>query len=259
MIRDHRFYEIQSALSATGHLTASELEELEQHVSQCVSCRSCLVDMATVSRELFLAQVWTGNRETPKGMQQRFTERAVAAGIPLKFERSAAFDFRFARVAAITAVLTLLIAVAWKVAWTPPVERGSRQFPSQMDARPEAISQRTPQPFDGRVVQTRNARRSKRRPDVSGRAVLKQFPVVSYGDLSHPYLALNRPLFAKEYAAGLFRRKWDGKPEERSFHLDLTLASLSRSDSPFNASAGALVRNLKFTAPVFHIDSSRIW
>jgi hypothetical protein len=259
VIRDHRFYEMQSALSATGHLTASELEELEQHVSQCGSCRSCLVDMATVSREIFLAQVWTRNRETPKGMQQRFIERAVAAGIPLKVERSAAFDFRFARVAAITAVLTILITVAWKVASTPPVERWSRQVPSQMDARPEATSQRTPHPFDGRVVQTRNARRSKRRPAVPGRAVLKPFPVVSRGDLSHPYLALNRPLFAKEYAAGLFRRKWDGKPEERSFHLDLTLASLSRSDSPLNTSASSPVPNLKFTAPVFHIDPSRIW
>ena len=108
MICDHRFYEMQSALSATGHLTGAELEELEQHVSQCVSCRSCMVEMAAVSRELFLAQVRPGNSETPRGMEQRFIQRAVAAGIPLKPERSAAFGHRFARVAAITAVLTLI-------------------------------------------------------------------------------------------------------------------------------------------------------
>jgi hypothetical protein len=54
----------------------------------------------------------------------------------------------------------------------------------------------------------------------------------------------------------LFRHAWDGKPEERSFHLDLTLASLSRSDFPLNT---ALVPNLKFTAPVFHLDPSRSW
>ena len=56
MTRDHRFYEMQSALSATGHLTGAELEELEQHVSQCVSCRDCLVEMAAASRELSLGR-----------------------------------------------------------------------------------------------------------------------------------------------------------------------------------------------------------
>jgi hypothetical protein len=298
VIRDHRFYEMQSALSATGHLTGSELEELEQHVSQCVSCRNCMVDMATVSRELFLTQVRPGNSETPKGMQQRFIQRAVAAGIPLKLERasSAGFDLRFARVAAITLVLTLLISLGWKVASTPRVERASGEFPSQTEPTSEAVSESIPQPSGGRVGHTAlvNERRTKRRAAARGRAGLKGSPVVSHGDVSHPYLALNRPLFASQempasssdggafwsesltqsyltpgvhstshssftraYAASFFRRKWDGKPEERSFHLDLTLASLSRSDSPWNAGASALVPNFKFSTPVFYIDPSR--
>jgi hypothetical protein len=250
--RDHRFYEMQSALSATGHLTCSELEELEQHVSQCVSCRNCMVEMAAVSRELFLSQVRPGNRETPRGMEQRFIQRAVAAGIPLKPERSTAFGHRFARVAAITAVLALSIAVAWQAASTPRVERASGLFPSQMQARPEAVSEATPQSPVARVRHTAlvNERRTKRRPALPGRAVLTVSPI-SYGDVSHPYLALNRPLFTKPYTASLFRRKWDGKPEERSFHFDLTLASLPRSDSP--------VPSLKFSTPVFHIDPSQSW
>jgi hypothetical protein len=252
--RDHRFYEMQSALSATGHLTGSELEELEQHVSQCVSCRKCMVEMATVSRELFLTQVRPGNSETPKGMEQRFIRRAVAEGIPLKLERSAAFDLRFARVAAIAAVLTLFIAVAWKAASTPNEERASGQFVSKMEARPKALSEGALQSPVGRVGHTVlvNETRTKRRPAVRRRAVL-----TSYGDVSHPYLAVNRPLFTKPYAASLFRPKWDGKPEERSFHFDLTLASLPRADSPLNASV--LVPNLKFSTPVFHIDSGQNW
>jgi hypothetical protein len=252
--RDHRFYEMQSALSATGHLTGSELEELEQHVSQCVSCRNCMVEMATVSRELFLRQVRPGNSKTPSGMEQRFIQRAVAAGIPLKLERSTAFGHRFARVAAITAVLTLFIAVAWKAALTPPVKRASGQFPSQMEARPEAVSEATPQSPVVRVRHTAlvNERRTKRRPALPGRAVLT-------GPPTYPYLALNRPLFTKPYTASLFRRKWDDKPEERSFHFDLTLASLPRSDSPLNAGAGVLVPNLKFSSPVFHIDPRQSW
>lgn len=260
MIRDHRFYEMQSALSATGHLTGAELEELEQHVSRCVSCRSCLVEMATVSRELFLTQVRPGNSETPKGMEKRFIQRAVAAGIPLRLERSAAFDLRFARVAAIAAMLTLTIAVAWKTASTSYSERASAQFPSQMEARPEALSESIPQPPGGRVVHAAavNERRTKRKPPVQRRAALTG-SLISYGDLSHPYLALNRPLFAKPYATSLFRPKWDGKPEERSFHFDLTLASLPRSGSPLNADAGALMPNLKFSGPAFHIDPKQSW
>jgi hypothetical protein len=258
VIRDHRFYEMQSALSATGHLTGSELEELEQHVSQCVSCRNYMVEMATLSRELFLMQIRPNNNETPKGLEQRFILRAVAAGIPLKPERSAVFSLRFARYAAIAAVLTLFIAVAWKAASTSHAERASGQFPSQMEARPEAIPDTAPKL--SRVVHTAvvNERRTKRRPAVPGRAVLTGSPI-SYGDVSHPYLALNRPLFTKPYAASLFRRKWDGKPEERSFHFDLTLASLPGSDSPLNAGASALVPDFRFNTPVFHIDLKQSW
>ena len=262
MIRDHKFYERQSAMSASGHLTASELEELEQHISQCDSCRNCLVEMATVSRELFVAQVWPGNGETPKGMQLRFIQRAVAAGIPLRHEKSPAFDFRFARVAAIAAVLTLFIAATWKFAATPLVERGSGQFSAQMYAKPGAKAESTPQTAGapvptGLTKETRgNAKRIKRRSPVPERAILSPFPVVRYGEASHLYPGLDRPLVGNEYAASLFRRKWDSKPEERSFHLDLTLASVSRSDFPFHP---ALVPALKFTAPVFHIDPSRSW
>jgi hypothetical protein len=157
-------------------------------------------------------------------------------------------------------VLTLFIAVAWKVASSPRVERAAGEFPSQMEARPEAVSESTPKPPGDRVVQTAagNARRTKPRHAVPGRPVLTESRV-SHEGVSYPHLVLNRPLFTGAYVASLFRRKWDGKPEERSFHLDLTLASLSRSDSPFNTSASAPAPNLKFTAPVFHIDPSRSW
>ena len=258
MIRDHRFYEMQSALSATGHLSGSELEELEQHVSGCASCRNYMVEMATLSRELFLTEIRPNNSETPKGMEERFIQRAVAAGTPLKPETSAVFSLQFARYAAIAAVLTLFIAVAWKVASTSHAERASGQFPSQTEARPKAVSDTALQ-FPG-VVHTAvvNKRRTKRRSAVPGRAVLTGSPI-SYGDVTHPYLALNTPLFTKPYAASLFGRKWDGKPEERSFHFDLTLASLPRSDSPLNAGASALVPDFRFNTPVFHIDPRQSW
>jgi hypothetical protein len=263
VIPDHRFYEMQSALSATGHLTGSELEELEQHVSQCVSCRTCMVEMARVSRELFLTQVRPRSVETPREMQHRFMQRAVAAGIPLRLERasSAGFDLRFAGVTAITVVLALLLSLGWKVASTAPAERASGQFPSQMETTPKAFSEGTPQSPGGHAGHTAlvSERRIKRRPAVLGRAVLKGSPVVGYGDVPHPYPALNRPLFTKPYVAGLFGRKWDDKPEERSFHLDLTLAALSRSGSPLNAGSSALVPNLKFSTPVFHIDPRQNW
>jgi hypothetical protein len=300
VIRDHRFYEMQSALSASGHLTDSELEELEQHVSQCVSCRNCMVEMAAVSRELFLTQIGPGNRETPKGMQDRFIQRAVTAGIPFKLERASftGFDLRFARVAAITVVLALLISLGWEIAPTLRVQQASGEFPSKTEPAPKALSESIPRPSGGRVGHTALVyeSRTKRRAAARGRGALKGSPAVSYGKVSHPYLAQNGPLFVNQevpaslsnggafwserltqsyvadgvhsashspttraYAASLFGRKWDSKPEERSFHLDLALASLTRANSPLNDSASGLAPNLKFTIPVFHIDPTRSW
>jgi hypothetical protein len=300
VIRDHRFYEMQSALSATGNLTDSELEELEQHVSQCVSCGKYMMEMAVVSRELFLNQVQPGKYETPKGMQRRFIQRAAAAGVPLKAVRasSAVSDLSCARVAAITVLLALLISIAWRASSKPRVQLASGLFSSKTEPAPEALSPGIPQASDGRVRHAALVYKgqTERRLAARGRTAPKGPPIVTYGAVSRLYIAESRPLFAnrdvpvnfsdgtafwsggviqsyfadgvysvshasftRTYAAPLFGGRWDSKPEKRSFRFDLTPASFTRSNSPLNTSASALVPSLKFNAPVFRIDPTRSW
>ena len=290
MIRDHKFYEMQSALAATGHLTESEVTELEQHVSQCSTCRICMVDMAAVSRELFLTQSPSTNPGSPRGMQQRFVLRAVAAGIPLEAKATTRHaGLRFALFAAIGVTLALLLSFNWKVASTPHVELAGQHPPSQVTKTPEPAFPASRAITVGRTTKA-SLRRSRRRE------LTKGSPAFHLGDEANTDLSLNRPmstdgetptrfsddsefwsqrlnrsyLTASRHTAGrssvtsaytldFHVRDSEAKRDERSFHLDLTVASLSHSDSSLSAGIGARLSSFKFTKPVFRIDPNRNW
>jgi hypothetical protein len=301
VIHGHKYFEMQGALSATGHLAGSELLELEQHVSQCPSCRIYMLDMAAMSRELFLMQDDRRRSKTPPGMHNRFLRKAVAAGIALRPEgvSSTSLDLRFDGALAITVFLAALISFGWTFASMSRVERAAVKRPSAMGAvSKDALERTTQQQFGLRAAHTSSVseRRSKRGATVRGRSAVKGFHVPNSEGNSRSYAVLNMPLAADQgistsvstgsafwsegltqsyltagmrsacrspltrtYVANLFGLKWDGNPVEHSFHLDLTLASLSRLDSPFNANASARVPSLKFSTPAFHIDPSRSW
>ena len=301
MIHDHKFYEMQCALAATGHLSEAEVAELEQHVSHCVSCLSCMLDTVAISREVFLAQDRPTKIDIPGGMQKRFVQRAIAAGIPLRIKSAPrhGINMRLVRVGAVSAVLLLLISFSWKLASTSRAERLAAQHHSQEEpiTQPFAKTVASNLPANTTTHATAGSeRRSKRKAYTRHRVLLLESPDVSSENSSHLHLSLNRSLFANEGAPTSFS---DGSPfwsqrlveiyveagahnagrlsflnpyalnastwsrnapeDERSFHLNLALASLSRSESSLNSETTVPVPRLTFSAPAFHLDSSKSW
>jgi hypothetical protein len=296
MIHDHKFYEMQGALAATGQLTDAELTELEQHAVNCASCHECIVDMAEMSREFFLMQTRRMSRRgTPAGMQERFLERAASTGIPVSRSTSTLFDPRLARIAVIAALLAISISLSWKVSLGPNAKREAPDYNSA--TRPAPTSEwiaHTEGEQAARGLSTSKAQ-LKRRSTARRRAVsVSSAPRIS--EERHSYLELDRPLFANQgssasfsdgsafwserlaagpLAAGLhapirtsftnpcvascFGYREDSKPEGQAFHLDLKIASLSFLESPQSINAESHITSLKFSVPVFHLDPNRVW
>jgi predicted anti-sigma-YlaC factor YlaD len=154
VIHGHKYFEMQAALSATGHLTGSELLELEQHVSQCPSCRIYMLDMAAMSRELFLMQDDRWRSKTPPGMHDRFLQKAAAAGIAFRSEvaSSTSLDLRFAGALAITVFLAALISFGWNCVSMSRVERAAVKHPSAMGAVTKDALGRTTQQHSGLFI-----------------------------------------------------------------------------------------------------------
>jgi hypothetical protein len=85
MSTSHADFEVLCALAASGDLTKTEHAALREHLKNCIACQSRLVEMRRLAIPLMLVQ----QRKTPgkqlrKGMQERFAERAIREGIPLR-------------------------------------------------------------------------------------------------------------------------------------------------------------------------------
>jgi hypothetical protein len=298
MIRDHKFYEMQSALAATGQLTDAELTELEQHATTCASCRECIADMAEMSREFFLMQAGRmKSKGTPAGMQERFLERAANAGISVSRFSSTPFDLRFACAVVIAVLLAISTSLSWKVFSAPDAERRAAPDSSTAGSQPAPTSEGTPHIVGERAIQHVSISKAQlRRRSASPRGAVSISRAHAITEENQPYFELNRPLFAKQgspmsfsdgsafwsarlaanplaaglraqtrtsftsaYVASCFGHEEDCKPGERPFHLELTLASLSFLGSPQSINAESHIPSLKFSAPVFHLDPNRVW
>ena len=298
MIRDHKFYEMQSALAATGQLTNAELTELEQHATNCASCRVCIADMAEMSREFFLMQAGRmKSKGTPAGMQERFLERAANAGISVSRSSSTHFDLRFVRVVVITVLLALCTSLSWKVFSAPEAERKAALDSSTAGSQPAPTSEGTPNIVGERAIQHASISKAKlRRRSASRLSAVSSSTAHAITEERQSYFELNPPLFAKQgspmsfsdgsafwsarlaasslaaglnaptgtsfrsaYPAGCFGHEEDCKPEERPFHLELKLASLSFLGFPQSINTESHIPGLKFSAPEFHLDPNRVW
>jgi hypothetical protein len=291
MIHDHRYYEMQSALAAVGQLTDTELKDLEHHATSCASCRECIADMAEMSREFFLMQATRmKSRGTPEGMQDRFIERAARAGISVSRSTSTLFDPRFVRVTLIAVVLAIATSLSWKVFSVPDLERKAAPESSSAGSLP-APAPEVPSHVDAeRAIHGKAQLRRRSATQSSTRSISSNHGIGK----EQSYFQLNRPLFAKEgsplsfpdgntfwpdrsassplvagiypptslrnaYLANCFGHGEDCKSEERAFYLDLKLASLSFLDFPQSVNAESHSTRPKFTAPVFHLDPTRVW
>jgi len=271
MTRDHKFYEMQAALAAAGQLDDAELLELEQHAAGCASCHKCIAEMAEMSREFFLVQAQrTNGKWVPAGAQERFLERAIRAGIPVSPSTSTLFDPRFARVAAILILLAISTSLSWNVLSVPNVERAATSDSSKSENRPTLPLESTARVVTEQLAQvasTSEAQRRKRsiarRRAVSisaGHGITGDRP--SYFELNRHLFPMDvraGPSFSKAYAASFFGLKEDSKPEQRTFHLDHKLVSLSFLDVPPSVDPDSPITRLTFDASAFHLDPNRVW
>jgi hypothetical protein len=298
MIRGHKFYEMQSALAALGQLSEAELLELEEHANDCASCHECIADMAEVSREFFLLQSGkVSSKGIPAGMQERFLERAVHAGIPIGRPASAGFNLRFAQTAVIALFLVVFLSLSGKIFSIPGAESMAMQdVPAPVIRSNQALeatsvpaTEHTVQDISGGSAQSRRRLVARRRavsiPSTRGRSGDRQPGL----DLSKPFFAaqglpanfsdrktlwddtmreryltagIHSPKpssFTKEYVARFFGREVDTKPDEHAFHYDLKLASLSLQESSLDAYSRQLANGMKFNAPALQFDSHRTW
>jgi hypothetical protein len=85
MSTSHDEFEVLCALAASGDLTKTEHAALREHLKNCIACQSCLVEMRRLAIPLLLAQqIRIPGKQLRKGMHERFAERAIRAGIPLR-------------------------------------------------------------------------------------------------------------------------------------------------------------------------------
>jgi hypothetical protein len=297
MIRDHKFYEMQSALAALGQLSETELLELEEHANDCASCHEYIADMAVVSREFFLLQSGkVSSKRIPAGMQERFLERAVHAGIPVGRATSAMPNLRLVQTAVIALLLVVLLSLSGKMFFVPGAESVAMQdIPAPVIRSNQALDAASMLAKEHTVqgVSEGNAQ-PRRRPIARQREVSIPSTRGISGD-RQPDLDLSKPFFAvqglpanfsdrktlwddtmrehyltagmhsskpspftKEYVARFFGREVDGKPDEHAFHYDLKLASLSLQESSLDAYSRQLAHGMKFNAPALPFDSNRI-
>ena len=110
MTTNHVDFEVLCALAASGDLTKAERARLSDHVQQCVLCHNRLLEMRQLGIRLFLAQALkTPTRRLPRGMQERFSARAISEGIPLS---SRSQGVGFSALGLVTALLVVLLMVA---------------------------------------------------------------------------------------------------------------------------------------------------
>jgi hypothetical protein len=161
MSTSHDDFEVLCALAASGDLTKTEHAALREHLKNCVACQSYLVDMRRLAVPLLLAQqLKTPGRQSRKRMQERFAERALRSGIPLR-PRSQGVGFN--ALAMVTVVLVVLLLVTATLQHSParrPVVDTGVAESAQVSAPLQNPNSIASIPVPARVRRIRRDRRS---------------------------------------------------------------------------------------------------
>ena len=112
MTIDHRHFEINCVLAASGQLADREFVELMNHLRGCDVCQNRLIEMAFIGSQLALVRKTKVAASTSsKGLLERFTERAAIEGIQLKPTKKTRFVHSLAGASALALLSALLLAV----------------------------------------------------------------------------------------------------------------------------------------------------
>jgi hypothetical protein len=161
MSTSHDDFEVLCALAASGDLTKTEHAALREHLRNCISCQSCLIEMRRLAIPLLFAQqLKTPGRQLRKGLQERFAERAIREGIPLR-PRSQGVGVNALGMVTVVLVVLLLVTATLQhsPARRPVVDTGvaeSARVAAPLD-NPNSIASL---PVPARVRRIRRDRRS---------------------------------------------------------------------------------------------------
>jgi hypothetical protein len=161
MSTSHDDFEVLCALAASGDLTKTEHAALREHLENCIACQSRLVEMRRLAIPLMFAQqLKTPGKQLRKGMQERFAERAIREGIPLR-PRSQGVGVNALGMVTVVLVVLLLVTATLQhsPAKRPVVDTGVAES-AQVSAplhKPNSIASL---PVPARVRRIRRDRRS---------------------------------------------------------------------------------------------------
>jgi hypothetical protein len=109
----HVRFEMLCVRATSGELTQGELAALRRHTAECIDCKEQLLRMEELNEEMFLAcALAEPQRGSPKGMSERFVERANREGIPLR-SRTARFNPRYTPLLTAFALVVVAICIAY--------------------------------------------------------------------------------------------------------------------------------------------------
>jgi hypothetical protein len=206
MNASHEEFEVLCALAASGDLTTAEHATLREHLSNCLSCQNYLVEMRRLAIPLLLAQqVKTPGKQLRKDLQERFAERAIRSGIPLR-PRSAGVGFsELGMVTVVLVVLLLVTATLQHASRSSIVDKGLAE-PARISASLHSPNSMTSLPARAKVRRIRSGHKSA------------AFPVAKPGHTTFEPAALS----GHPFSFALYARSFAGRTYPLSTTLKLT-------------------------------------
>jgi hypothetical protein len=182
MSTGHDDFEVLCALAASGDLTKAEHAALREHLENCIACQSRLVEMRRLAVPLLFAQqLKIPGKQLRKGMQERFAERAIREGIPLR-PRSQGVGFN--ALGMVTVVLVVLLLVTATLQHSParrPVVDTAVAESAQVSAPLHNPNSVASLPVPARV---RRIRRDRRSPSAAAPVTRPELPGIELAALS---------------------------------------------------------------------------
>jgi hypothetical protein len=120
----HEEFEVMCALAACGQLTEHDRTELEEHALTCTGCHERQMEMDQASYACFLLFAdQTKKSSLPAGIHERFNERALEIGIPLRNTEPLSPVLRFGGIAAAVVLMMLLFKGTYHSPMKPAMPR----------------------------------------------------------------------------------------------------------------------------------------
>jgi hypothetical protein len=200
MSTSHDDFEVLCALAAAGDLTRAEHAALREHLENCIACQGRLIEMRRLAIPLLFAQqLKTPGKQLRKGMQERFAERAIREGIPLR-PRPRGVGFNALGMVTVVLVVLLLVTATLQhsPARRPVVDTAVAEF-AQVSAPLHNPNSVASLPVPARVRRIRTERRSSSAAFPVGKPELPAIELVALSGHQFTFTVSSRNVGMRAY------------------------------------------------------------